>query len=325
MRTRARELPPLVLDRSHYVRIEEAVRDHIRREILLPLAETVRAPVDQILKNARGTSLISAIERGEIQYVDDHFEGRFSAQTSKALKGMGARWDRLHGWWSIPRHKLEMDVNAAIGASRSRFKQVIDRFRSKLESLVPREIAERLSIDHLVNPAIHRMEGDFKATARAMQIKADLTPEQEKFIRERYTTNMKLKIQGWADSEVRRLRERVQKSVNQGYRHETLVKAIKERAKVTETKARFLARNETSIMMANFREARYRAAGVQRYRWQCSKGSPTHPVREFHKRLDGTLQSWNSPPIIDQNGNRRHPGQDYNCRCIAIPVLETQV
>lgn len=325
MPTRVRELSPLKLERRHYEAIEKAIRDHIIREIIEPLAEVVKLPIDEIRKNAKGDSLIDAITRGEIQYVDDHFEGRFSARTSKALKGMGARWDRLHGWWSIPRHKLTMDLNAAIGTSQSRFKLVVDRFRARLESLVPKDIAARLSLDKVIDPALRRMELDWRESSKALSLKVDMTPEQKKFIREKYTNNVKLKIQGWSEGEVRRLRERVQKSVNQGFRAETLVKAIKERKKVSESKARFLARNETSIMMANFREARYRAAGVQRYRWQCAKGSSAHPVREFHQALDGSLQSWSSPPIIDRNGNRKHPGQDYNCRCIAIPVLETQV
>ncbi|MDD0884230.1 phage head morphogenesis protein, partial [Xylella fastidiosa subsp. multiplex] len=35
--------------------------------------------------------------------------------------------------------------------------------------------------------------------------------------------------------------------------------------------------------------------------------------REDHAAHDGTVFRWSDPPATG------HPGQDYNCRCVAIP------
>lgn len=41
-------------------------------------------------------------------------------------------------------------------------------------------------------------------------------------------------------------------------------------------------------------------------------------VRPSHRRNDGRIFSWASPP------DTGHPGEDYNCRCEAIPYVEGQ-
>lgn len=46
-------------------------------------------------------------------------------------------------------------------------------------------------------------------------------------------------------------------------------------------------------------------------------------MRADHRRLNGKIFSWNAPPIVDmRTGRRGHPGDDYQCRCVAIPVFE---
>ena len=46
-------------------------------------------------------------------------------------------------------------------------------------------------------------------------------------------------------------------------------------------------------------------------------------MRKDHKRLNGKIFSWNDPPVIDtRTGRRGHPGDDYQCRCVAIPVFD---
>ncbi|MDR1706162.1 MAG: hypothetical protein LBS19_15970 [Clostridiales bacterium] len=38
--------------------------------------------------------------------------------------------------------------------------------------------------------------------------------------------------------------------------------------------------------------------------------------------LNGKKFSWSDPPVVDgRSGRRCHPGQDYQCRCAALPVF----
>ena len=42
-------------------------------------------------------------------------------------------------------------------------------------------------------------------------------------------------------------------------------------------------------------------------------------VRPGHEILEGHYFDWDNPPVIDEYGNRGHPGMTYNCRCHAEP------
>ena len=54
-------------------------------------------------------------------------------------------------------------------------------------------------------------------------------------------------------------------------------------------------------------------------------------VRDCHQSFDGKIFSWDDPPEIwyktktrgiVHTGRRCHPGEDYCCRCAAIPVFD---
>lgn len=61
-------------------------------------------------------------------------------------------------------------------------------------------------------------------------------------------------------------------------------------------------------------------AGVQEYIWSDSGDSR---VRSGHHRLNGKKFRWDDPPVVDERTGRRcHPGEDFQCRCVAIPVFD---
>ena len=49
----------------------------------------------------------------------------------------------------------------------------------------------------------------------------------------------------------------------------------------------------------------------------------------MHKELNarsekGEIFDFRYPPIDDPNGSRHNPGENYNCRCVAIPVIDAR-
>ena len=81
-------------------------------------------------------------------------------------------------------------------------------------------------------------------------------------------------------------------------------------------KAQFLARNETSILLAEVKKAHYQAMGFDKFIWKCIGDSRT---RDLHRHLNNTTWSYDRPPIIDERtGQTGLPGESYNCRCTAI-------
>jgi SPP1 gp7 family putative phage head morphogenesis protein len=59
-----------------------------------------------------------------------------------------------------------------------------------------------------------------------------------------------------------------------------------------------------------------RALGRVFYTWRTRRDGR---VRSSHRALEGTQQRWDDPPVISLDGRRGHPGEDFNCRCIALP------
>jgi hypothetical protein len=83
-------------------------------------------------------------------------------------------------------------------------------------------------------------------------------------------------------------------------------------------RATLIARTETARVSSVLTQARATRVGSTHYIW---KTAGDGNVRESHQRLDNTTQAWNEPPLSDPPGHHSHPGQIWNCRCIALPIL----
>ena len=71
---------------------------------------------------------------------------------------------------------------------------------------------------------------------------------------------------------------------------------------VTESRAKLIARDQTSKMNGAFNEARQTSLGIDRYVWQTSGDER---VREEHQANDGQVFSWNDPPATGHLRNLR--------------------
>jgi len=98
-----------------------------------------------------------------------------------------------------------------------------------------------------------------------------------------------------------------------GKRWEELKASLLERGSVSESRAELIARDQTLKLNGAITKANQQAAGVDKYVWSTSRDER---VRDTHAELDGKVFSWAAPP------KPGHPGQDYQCRCIAVPLLE---
>ena len=96
---------------------------------------------------------------------------------------------------------------------------------------------------------------------------------------------------------------------------------------ITKRKAQSLARDQIATLNAEISELQQRDAGCTKYKWSTSKD---RRVRDCHRELDGKIFSWDNPPEMwyetkagrVYTGRRCHPGQDFLCRCCAIPVFD---
>ena len=82
---------------------------------------------------------------------------------------------------------------------------------------------------------------------------------------------------------------------------------------MSESRAELIARDQTLKLNGAITKARQTSAGVNSYTWNTSHDDR---VRESHAALDGQIISWDAPPEAG------HPGEDFQCRCVPIPVIE---
>ena len=110
-----------------------------------------------------------------------------------------------------------------------------------------------------------------------------------------------------------KLQDALLKNMERGMRFEDLAKEIERIGDVTESRAKLIARDQTSKMNGAMTQIRQMSLGIERYVWQTSGDER---VRDAHADLDGREFRWSDPPA------EGHPGEAVNCRCVAIPVFD---
>lgn len=94
---------------------------------------------------------------------------------------------------------------------------------------------------------------------------------------------------------------------------EEIAARLLDRGGVSESRARLIARDQTLKLNGAITQTRQENAGIARYTWSTSLDER---VREEHAALEGQEFEWTSPPAVG------HPGEDFQCRCVAIPIID---
>lgn len=122
----------------------------------------------------------------------------------------------------------------------------------------------------------------------------------------------------------------LRENIMEGGRSTDLITQIKERGNVTKNRAKFIARDQTAKANADLTQLRSEALGAKTYIWS---GSMDERERAEHKAMEGLMGRWDDPTVYsDDNGEtwktrssigavKLHPGRDYNCRCVALPIV----
>lgn len=330
------ELKPIRETKSDYDAIEEKIKELFKKEVYEPIIAELTGK--KKIKNAK-LDLLEALRSGRLTFHRGQFSGRFNATLSKELKALGAHWNPVWKTFSIPYAELPSTIKSAISASSFAFSQKLEKIDRKLASIVPAQLAEKLKLQHLFDQTLWKVEKDFQESVKNITIAPKLTSQQAKRIADEWQNNMDKWIQNFTEKEIKELRTKIRSSFFAGNRYETAVKVIQSSYGVTERKARFLARQETALLMAKHKEVKYQEAGVHEYKWRAVVGTPKHPTRKRHKHLStlsdkGTIFRFDDPPntaeIPGQDSRPTHegpanffnnPGEDYNCRCTAIPIV----
>lgn len=319
-------LPVIREHHEDYEELEEAISRFFRQEIYYPLLEELGVRDLRSIQNAREEDLdilARALASGQLRFYRGVFTGRLSSKISRGLRSLGAKWDVRQGSFRIPHRDLPPQIQIAIGASEAKFERVVRSMTEQLKDVSPEQVAARLDLTPYFDRSIFRVGKDIADSLTAIKVEPQLSKIARRRLAEEYGQTLYLPIQDFLKKETEALRLRITQHAFAGGRYETLAKEIQASYGVSQRKAKFLARQETSLLMAKFKQVRYEEAGSEGYFWGCvkmphqQKGQPYQPgcVRYYHAKNEGKYFSWREGAVVNDKGERKHPGQDYGCRC----------
>ena len=116
-----------------------------------------------------------------------------------------------------------------------------------------------------------------------------------------------------------------------GFRHGELINEIRERGNVSYSRAKLIARDQTAKVNADFEEERNKKLGFDIYKW---KGTADARERDSHRALNNMLCKYSDPTVYSDDEGKTWKkrtsikafigkcGEDYQCRCLAIPYIK---
>lgn len=303
----------------------------VERRLLMDLWELIYKHMFKMLDiKARNDEnvLIDALNRGEIFYVDGGFKAKkqFSNAVASELIRLGAKYDSYTHSFVISKDLLSPQVNEVIQNNLLRAQtklNLINDFLADIQLNLD-QIIETMIFDNEIETIVNDVGEQVERNVRKIHIiSPELTDQQKREIAADYTYNMQYYIKKWASDRIPLMRKKVQQAILDGYREDQVQEMLEKEYNVGKKKAKFLAHNETSIMLAALKKSMYTEMGFTEFIWQTILDGRE---RLLHKQLHGKIFAFDSPPIIDERtGQTGLPGQTYNCRCNLIPIKRDSV
>lgn len=265
-----------------------------------------------------------ALKGGVIYYENGGFKSRekFSNKLSQALIKLGARYDRWEKSYKIAIEDLPREIWESIKLSVQKAQQKLSEINQFLQYIEMNldQIIETMMFHDEVIAVLDSVGNQIQKNVKRVNIiDFDFTDEQKQEIARNYTSNMQLYIKDFVQKRLPEMRRKVAQAVLDGYREIDVQKMLESEYGIAERKAKFLAQNETSIMLAQIKKVHYSAMGFDSFMWHTILDARERPE---HRELNGKIFRFDNPPVIDKRtGQKGLPGETYNCRCDLTPIM----
>lgn len=311
--------------KDKYVRmIEKALFSYLWQGVFKPMFDILH--IKQAVNSLN--VLINALKDNRIYYVKE-LQGfkstseRFTNAQSLELEKLGAKYNKFQKIYKLPFDKIPSDLLVAMSENQMLNEQkiqVIQQFVDELQKNMP-YVIDNMVFNNEVVKILDDAGNEIHKTVKHINIiEPEFTQEQKEDIAKAYTKNIQhYMIKDFADERIPKMRQMIQQAVLDGYRLDTVEDIIKKNFSEVANKARFLAFNETNILLAEVKRVSYQAMGFEKFVWQTRADSR---VRDLHKHLNGTVWRYDDPPVIDERtGQKGLPGETYNCYSKDTEVL----
>lgn len=282
-------------------------------------ADIIKALDDPYFKLNANNALLSAIRRGVIRYSNGKFVGDFNMKTSAELDKFAKYDGRSKTWKGVP----PASISATASIANLKAKSLNEKISGLINDIPARVSAAVDSLKYSIEKPLAGMNAQASQDLKNIGIVLDVTPELSQNIINDYTNNLNIGIVDWSPKRIERLRGVIEKNILSGYNRLELIDQIETEYGVDRNKAKFLARQETTLLTSTVRDSRYQGAGIRKFMWMATGGKQGDGrTRSLHRLHHGKIYFYSSPPIIDERtGERGTPGKAYGCRCGAKAEL----
>ena len=331
---------PAIDDPIHIMdELDRKLRRYFYEHLYSPIAKELGIN-KKSLKNELYESLSQAIASGKIEYHQGRLYGKFNSKLSKEIKALGGQFDNKSKTWKIPFGNLPPSIRHSIFVARTEVLQKTQRVVSHLDKVDAKAVSEKFKCEPQFVKMLSKVDTDFRANVRNISVQPKLSDSDKKRISDEWQTNMNLYVQKFTEEQIVEMRSELQEKVLSGERSGSYRSSAVEIQKIiggsyesAEKKAKFLARQESRLLLAKFKEVRYADAGITEYVWETvNRPHDANPkmhkkgnVRYSHWLLDGKTFKFTEPPVTSEPGQpvrHNNPGQDYNCRCRSRAVVK---
>lgn len=320
------KLKPIRFSRTKERQIEKEILTFLEETLFKPIIDGLKQTSDN-LDNSK-SDIINALKANKIEFAEGKFKGKFNARISLTLRKLGAIFNKKDSSFKFP-VDLQMPADIAIAIARQQGNSAllnesalnaIDNINVK-QSLKSLEFTDKF--DDVIKNIDKQFEGSIKLTNIAF---SDITETAKLAIAKEWSNNLELFVKKFTDEQIIELRQLVQRNFKVGFRSQNLEQILTKKFNISKNKAKFLARQETSLVSANYAKQRYKSVGINRYIWSTSQDEKVRDGKEKgegnHRRLNGKEFSFDDPPITNEfTGSTANPGEDFGCRCVAIPII----
>ena len=123
-------------------------------------------------------------------------------------------------------------------------------------------------------------------------------------------------IQGLSDDLIKRVQQETTTALIAGESASKLKQRIKKQLGISDSRARLIARDQTSKLTSDLNRIRHEQAGIEEYIWRTSQDER---VRQRHKGLEGKRYRYGQRTGAEEG---LPPGQPIQCRCVAQAIVE---
>ena len=302
-----------------YLKYSDGLTKTLSAELYWKIFRPLLDVLEMKRENAKQSVLINAFLTRTIYYHDGYVYGKFSGSISKALRDLGGTFNNTKKAFKIDLAKFPIDVKSAQAQGSMAEANAIEKLQKNLQELTATNIIIP-ALEENAESTLKSLHEQFKkVTPQDLEIPIQLEDYKHEQMIKDYTANIHLSINNLAADTTYKLRQRVEDAVGQGIRAGKLKEILMAEYGIAHNKAKFVAQQETRLFTAQYTQIRYQDAGIDLYQWSTSNDQR---VRDDHKELNGKIFRFDDPPVSNkQTGAKNNPGQDFGCRCRALPVI----